>query len=133
MKVGIIGIGKMGGQIAKKLHEDKHTVIVSDTNKSVVDEFKVLGMTPAYSREEVISAFNGEQVALWLMIPSNIVDQELDAWLALVPKGSILIDGGNSDFRLTKVRSEKVSVKGSTFMDVGTSGGVWGYKNGFSM
>ena len=67
------------------------------------------------------------------MIPAEVVDQELDAWLVLVPKGSILIDGGNSDFRLTKKRSELVASKGSTLLDVGTSGGVWGYKNGFSM
>ena len=63
----------------------------------------------------------------------EVVDQELDAWLKLLPKNSILIDGGNSDFRLTKKRAEKVSKSGSILMDVGTSGGVWGYQNGFCM
>jgi 6-phosphogluconate dehydrogenase len=67
------------------------------------------------------------------MVPGDVVDQELDEWLKIIPQKSILIDGGNSDFRLTKKRAELVSKNGSILMDVGTSGGVWGYKNGFSM
>lgn len=61
------------------------------------------------------------------------MDAELDLWLKIIPKGSILIDGGNSDFRLTQKREKKVKELGSTFLDVGTSGGIWGYKNGFAM
>jgi 6-phosphogluconate dehydrogenase len=133
MKIAIIGLGKMGGQIAKKLHEDKHTVIAYNRSKDSVDEMKVLGMMPAYTKEEVINLFNNEQVVIWLMIPSDSVDQELDEWLKIIPEKSILIDGGNSDFRLTKKRGELVLKQGSILMDVGTSGGIWGYKNGFSM
>ncbi len=133
MKIAIAGLGKMGAQIAKKLHEDKHTVIAHNRSKAPVDEMAGLGMTPAYTREEVVKAFNGEQVVIWLMIPSDAVDEELNEWLEIIPKKSILIDGGNSDFRLTKKRAELVSKKGSILMDVGTSGGIWGYKNGFSM
>ena len=70
---------------------------------------------------------------LWLMIPSSVVDVELDAWLAILPKGSVIIDGGNSDYRLTEMRAERVANAGMTLLDVGTSGGVWGYENGFSM
>jgi 6-phosphogluconate dehydrogenase len=133
MKIAIAGLGKMGSQIAKKLHEDKHTVIAHNRSRGSVDEMSALGMTPAYTKEEVIKLFNGEQVILWLMIPSDTVDDELNVWLKLVPKGSILIDGGNSDFRLTQKRAELVSKNGSVLMDIGTSGGVWGYHNGFSM
>jgi 6-phosphogluconate dehydrogenase len=133
MKIAIIGLGKMGKQIAKKLYEDKHTVIVHNRSRNSVDELSALGMIPAYTRGEVVKLFNGEQIILWIMIPADSVDQELDEWLKLVPKNSILIDGGNSDFRLTKKRAELVSKNGSVLLDVGTSGGVWGLQNGFSM
>lgn len=133
MKIAVIGLGKMGGQIARKLHEDGFKVIAHNRSRESVDDMKALGMTPAYTKEEVISAFGGDAVVLWIMVPSDVVDTELDIWLTLVPKGSILIDGGNSDFRLTKKRGERVSESGSTLLDCGTSGGVWGYKNGFAM
>jgi 6-phosphogluconate dehydrogenase len=133
MKIAIAGLGKMGTQIAKKLHEDKFDVIAYNRSKNSINEMGVLGMTPAYTREEVVNLFNGEQVILWLMIPSDTVDQELAEWLKIIPKKSILIDGGNSDFRLTKKRAELVSKQGSSLLDVGTSGGVWGYQNGFCM
>ncbi|MDD5343785.1 MAG: NADP-dependent phosphogluconate dehydrogenase [Smithella sp.] len=133
MKIAIAGLGKMGAQIAKKLHEDEHAVIVYNRSKGPIDEMKNLGMIPAYERADVVNSFNGEQVIIWMMVPADVVDQELDEWLKIMPKKSILIDGGNSDFRLTKKHAEKVSKEGSVLMDVGTSGGIWGYKNGFSM
>ena len=133
MKIAIIGLGKMGEQIARKLQEGGHNVVAYSRRKEQVDEFALKGMIPAYTREEVVSAFNGEQVVLWLMVLSEFVDQELDEWLKILPKKSILIDGGNSDFRLTKKRADLVSKSGSVLMDVGTSGGVWGYQNGFCM
>lgn len=133
MKIAIVGLGRMGSQVAKKLHEDGFTVIAHNRSRDPIDEMKSLGMIPAYTKEEVVNLFNNEQVVVWLMVPSEVVDQELDAWLKIIPKGSVLIDGGNSDFRLTEKRALLVKEKGSTLMDVGTSGGVWGYKNGFSM
>lgn len=133
MKIAIIGLGKMGGQIARKLHEGGFEVIAHNRSSASVDEMKALGMVGAYTKEEVISSFGTDQVVLWLMLPAEQMDTELELWLKLIPKGSILIDGGNSDFRLTKERSKKVQASGSTLLDCGTSGGVWGYKNGFAM
>lgn len=134
MKIAVIGLGRMGSQIARKLHEGGHSVIAFNRSSGLVDEMKALGMTGAYSKEEVIASFtDNERVVLWLMLPSESVDSELAIWLSLVPKGSLIIDGGNSDFRLTKIRAEKVKESGSAFMDVGTSGGIWGYQNGFAM
>jgi len=133
MKIAVIGLGKMGGQIAKKLHEDGFLVVAHTLEREKVDEAKGVGMIPAYTKEEVISAFNEEPVVLWLMLPSEIMETELDLWLTLVPKGSIFIDGGNSDYRLTQNREAKVKASGSSYLDVGTSGGIWGYKRGFSM
>jgi len=133
MKIAIVGLGKMGSQIALKLHEGGHTVIAHNRSSGLVDEMKSLGMIGVYTKEEVVSSFGSDQVVIWLMIPSGVVDSELDVWLSLIPKGSILIDGGNSKWSDTKRRAGLVFEHGSTLMDVGTSGGVWGYQNGFSM
>ncbi len=134
MKIAIAGLGRMGMQIARKLTEDGHTVIAHNRSKAPVDEAASYGATPAYTKDSVVSHFSdGEPVVLWLMVPSDVVDSELEAWLALLPKNSIIIDGGNSDFRLTKQRAALVKNSGSLLVDSGTSGGVWGYQNGFSM
>ena len=133
MKIAIVGLGRMGKQIAKKLHEGKHVVIAYNRSRDSINEMEALGMTPAYTKEEVVNLFKKDRVIIWIMIPSDVIDKELDEWLEVIPKNSILIDGGNSDFRLTKKRAERVFKMGSTLLDVGTSGGVWGYKNGFAM
>lgn len=133
MKIAIFGLGRMGGQIARKLHVGGHKVIASNRSSGVIDEMKALGMIGAYTKEEVVSSFGGDQVIIWIMVPSDVVDSEIDIWLTLIPKGSILIDGGNSKWSDSKRRSEKVAASGSTMIDIGTSGGVWGYQNGFSM
>jgi 6-phosphogluconate dehydrogenase len=67
------------------------------------------------------------------MLPADIVDAQVDEWLELLPANSIIIDGGNSNFRLTQKLNEAVKAKGCRLIDVGTSGGIWGYQNGFSM
>lgn len=133
MKIAITGLGRMGAQIARKLHEGGHTVIASNRSSGLVDEMKSLGMIGAYTKEEVISSFGNDQVIIWLMIPSDVVDSELDVWLKLIPKNSILIDGGNSKWSDTQKRAKIVKENGSVLLDIGTSGGIWGYKNGFSM
>ena len=133
MKIAVAGLGRMGMQIARKLAEDGHDVIAHNRSRDPIDEAVGYGATAAYTKEDVVKAFGNEPVVLWIMIPAEVVDQELDAWLGLVPSGSIIIDGGNSRFTLTQQRAEKVAAKGSRLLDVGTSGGVWGYQNGFSM
>ena len=133
MKIAISGLGRMGSQIAKKLHVGGHNVIAHNRSGGLVDEMKSLGMLGAYSKEEVVSSFGGEQVVIWIMVPADVVDNELANWLELVPKGSIIIDGGNSKWSDSKRRAEEVEKAGSTFIDIGTSGGIWGYQNGFSM
>lgn len=134
MKIAVAGLGRMGMQIARKLSEDGHTVIAHNRSKDPVDEAVSYGATPAYAKEDVLPHFTADEtVVLWLMVPADVVDAELETWLSLLPQNSIIIDGGNSDFRLTKQRAELVANRGSTLLDSGTSGGVWGYQNGFSM
>lgn len=133
MKIAIQGLGRMGIQIAHKLADDGHTVIAHNRSHEPIEEAVGYGAKAAYTKEEVLQAFDGEQVVLWIMLPAEIVDAQVDEWLELLPSGSIIVDGGNSDFRLTRKLNEKVSAKGMNLLDVGTSGGVWGYQNGFSM
>lgn len=134
MKVAIHGLGRMGGQIAQKLVESGDIEVVAhNRSPEPIDEAVKYGAAAAYGKEDVLKAFEGQQLILWLMLPSEVIDEQLNEWLGLVPAGSLLIDGGNSDFRLTRERNKLVKEKGSTLIDIGVSGGVWGYKNGFSM
>ena len=133
MKIAITGLGRMGGQIARKLAEGNHEVIAHNRSREPIDEVAKYGAIPAYDKQAVIDLFNGQQVVLWIMLPAEVVDSELDSWLSILPKGSIIIDGGNSDYREDKERSLKIAEAGSTMLDIGTSGGIWGIINGFSM
>jgi 6-phosphogluconate dehydrogenase len=133
MKIAIQGLGRMGMQIARKLAENGHEVIAHNRSREPIDTAVTYGATAAYTKEDVINAFGGQRFVLWMMIPADVVDTELAAWLTLMPKGSTIIDGGNSDYRLTRERAKKVEKAGLHFLDSGTSGGVWGYQNGFSM
>lgn len=133
MKIAVSGLGRMGSQIARRLAENRHEVIANNRSPGPIDEAVKHGARGAYKKEDVAEAFKNEQAIVWIMLPAEIMDAQLDEWLKLLPSGSLLIDGGNSDYRLTRARAERVNANGSVLIDVGTSGGVWGYKNGFSM
>jgi 6-phosphogluconate dehydrogenase len=133
MKIAIHGLGRMGMQIARKLAEDGHTVIAHNRSPEPTQEAAGYGAMAAPTKAEVLKAFGEDRPVLWMMLPADVVDAEVDEWLKLLPKDSIIIDGGNSDFRLTQKLNDVVKAAGDQLIDVGTSGGVWGYQNGFSM
>ncbi len=133
MKIAITGLGRMGGQIAQKLAENGHTVIAHNRSHEPIDEAVIHGAIAAYSQKDVIDNFNGEPVVLWIMLPAEIIDDQLDGWLNILPAGSIVIDGGNSDYRGDAARADRAKAKNVAMLDIGTSGGVWGAINGFSM
>lgn len=134
MKIVISGLGKMGMQIAQKLTEGGHKVIAHNRSRGSVDEAAGFGATPAYTIQEAVNAFEEDTpVVVWIMIPANAIDAAIDEWLEVLPKGSVIIDGGNSDFRGDSARAERVVAKGCTLLDIGTSGGVHGYNRGFCM
>lgn len=133
MKIAVHGLGKMGMQIAEKLAQEDHQVIAHNRSRDPIDFAKTFGATAAYTKEEVVAAFGKDQVIIWLMVPAEVVETELTAWLKLIPKGSIIIDGGNSDFRNTQRHAGITAAGGSTMVDVGTSGGIRGFDRGFSM
>ena len=132
MKLGFIGLGKMGQQMVKRLIEGDHEIIVSDLNQSFVDLAVSTGAVAASDRNDLITKL-GDKAIVWLMIPAQFVQAEVEALLEVLPEGSIIVDGGNSNYLETIKRAELAKAKNIEFIDVGTSGGVLGLEYGFSM
>lgn len=133
MKIGFIGLGKMGYNMVQRLLLDKHEVVVYNRGRNKIDEIALHGAIPSYSLEELVNKLPQRKV-VWLMVPSGKpVDENLDALLSLLKKDDIIIDGGNSFWRDSQKRAEKAAEKGIHFLDCGTSGGVWGLKNGYCL
>ena len=133
MKIAIIGLGKMGYQFVVRLSGDNHGVIVFDNDDQLVESAVGAGGIAAGARQSIVAQLNSEPVVIWLMIPSAAVEEEIAAWKSLLPAGSILIDGGNSDFRLSKERAGNLAEANINFLDIGVSGGILGLENGFSI
>lgn len=133
MKIAIHGLGRMGMQIAKKLAAGDHTAIAHNRSTAPIDEAASAGAIPALTKQDVLAAFGNDPVVVWIMLPADVTESELAAWADIVPAGSLLIDGGNSDFRRTRGHAKLVAAKGVEFLDIGTSGGVWGMERGFCM
>lgn len=133
MKIAIQGLGRMGLQIARKLSEDGHEVIAHNRSPSPVEQAVKYGASAALTKQAAVAAFQDQPAVIWVMLPAELVDIHIEEWLTLLPKESIIIDGGNSNFMLTRELNKKVTAAGMQFVDIGTSGGIWGYQNGFSM
>ena len=131
MKIAIAGLGRMGMQIAHSLVRDGHEVVAQNRRRDKVDTAVSFGAQAAYTAEEVAAAFGEQQAVVWMMVPAEVVDQELDSWLKVLKPGDILVDGGNSDFRNDKTHAARVTAAGLQYMDAGVSGGVHGFDNGF--
>lgn len=133
MKIAIVGLGKMGAQIAKRLIDHQHQVIAVDPNPAAVQAAAGFGADAANDRADAAAKFGDERAVVWLMIPAKFVNDEVQAWLEVLPAGSLLIDGGNTDYRETKKHAKLAATKDVKFVDVGVSGGILGTENGFSM
>ena len=132
MKIGFIGLGKMGSQMVTRVLNANHEVVVLDVDVDAVNRMVTLGATGAVDQADLIAKLGGPAI-IWLMIPASFVDAEIEKLLAVLPEGSTLIDGGNSDYRLTQKRFQLCASRGVHLIDVGTSGGVLGIEHGFSM
>lgn len=131
MKVGFSGLGRMGQQMVERLIKAGHEVYVVNRSPEPVAKMVALGAKPGDNLEHLTELL--DPVIIWLMVPYDVVDEQFERIVAKAPRGSIIIDGGNSDFRFTRQRAERAHQKGLFFVDVGTSGGVLGGENGFSM
>jgi 6-phosphogluconate dehydrogenase len=133
MELGIIGLGKMGGNMAERLRLGGHKVIGFDFNADAVKKLNDAGSVGVSTLEELAKAFSGRK-AVWIMVPEGKpVDDTINNLKPFMAKGDIFIDGGNSNYKDSIRRHEALKAEGFEFVDVGTSGGVWGLKEGYSM
>ena len=135
MKLAMIGLGKMGANMVRRLVRDGHEVIAYNRSSSTAIELakEHENITAVSSLEELMKALTPPSV-IWLMVPHQFVDQSIESLLAAgMKKGDLLIDGGNSNFNLSKQRAKYLQELGVHFVDSGTSGGIWGLENGYSI
>ncbi|MDT3496467.1 decarboxylating 6-phosphogluconate dehydrogenase [Bacillus toyonensis] len=129
MRVGLIGLGKMGLNLGKNLMDHKHEVAAFDLNTSAVEEMKEYGATGVSSLKELVQSLQSPRI-LWVMVPHAVVDSVIDEVTPLLSKGDILIEAGNSHYKESIRRYEQLKKDGIHFMDAGTSGGMEGARNG---
>lgn len=133
MKIGFIGLGKMGFGMVENLLDHGHEVVAFDLSPEAVQRIAGRGAEPAVSLEDMVSRLEAPR-AVWMMVPAgNPVDATLSGLLPLLDKGDIVLDGGNSHYRDTLRRSGELSAIGIRYMDVGTSGGLEGARSGACM
>ena len=133
MELGLIGLGKMGFNMATRLREGGHTVVGFDFNADVVKKLTSDGSTGVNSLEDLVKNLKAPR-AIWLMVPSGApVDETIAKLEPLMQKGDTFIDGGNSNYKDSQRRAKALEAKGFHFVDCGTSGGVWGLKEGYCM
>jgi 6-phosphogluconate dehydrogenase len=134
MKLGFIGLGKMGGNMVHRIHRDsEHEVVAFDFSEEAVSEAEGHGATGASSLEELVEKLELPR-AVWIMVPSGDPTTETVEKLgALMDEGDMIIEGGNSRWTDDKMRAAALAPKGIHYVDVGTSGGVWGLQVGYCM
>ncbi|HUZ95089.1 MAG TPA: decarboxylating 6-phosphogluconate dehydrogenase [Edaphobacter sp.] len=133
MELGIIGLGKMGFNMAERLRLAGHKVVGFDFNKEATAKLTASGNLGVNSVEELVKNLSAPR-AIWIMVPAgDPVDQTIAQLEPLMEKGDTIIDGGNSNYKNTQRRHDEVAAKGFHFVDCGTSGGVWGLKEGYSL
>ena len=133
MQLGLIGLGKMGGNMAERLRLGGHQVVGFDFSQEAVAKLAATGNVGAASLEDLVKKLDAPR-AIWIMVPSGApVDETIAKLEPFLAPGDTLIDGGNSNYKDSIRRHAEVTAKGFNFVDVGTSGGVWGLKEGYSM
>ena len=133
MKLGMIGLGRMGANMAERLLRGGHQVVGFDPNAAARTALEGKGATSADALESLVQSLETPRI-VWLMVPAGkITDDTIDALLALLAPGDTVIDGGNSNYKDTLRRAKVYADKGLAYVDCGTSGGVWGLQEGYSM
>jgi 6-phosphogluconate dehydrogenase len=128
----MIGLGRMGAGIVRRIVKDGHTAVGFDTNEANVAALEAEGITGARTLEEFVAKLERPRVA-WVMIPAGITGKVIDQLAALLEPGDIVIDGGNSRYHDDIARSAVLEPKGIHYVDIGTSGGVFGFERGFCL
>ena len=132
MQLGMIGLGRMGANMVRRLMKNGHESVVYDTHAEAVAALAKEGATGAASLADLVAKMTAPR-AIWLMVPAGVVDQELEQLVPLLRAGDIVIDGGNSYYRDDIRRAEELGRSGHHYVDVGTSGGVAGQERGYCL
>ncbi|MCJ7568104.1 MAG: decarboxylating 6-phosphogluconate dehydrogenase [Anaerolineales bacterium] len=133
MQIGMVGLGKMGGNMTTRLLKGGHGVVVFDHNKDAITKAKSEGANGAESLEDLVCRLNTPR-AVWIMVPAGDPTESLLNELGkMLSDGDTVVDGGNSNYKDTQRRAAELKEKGISLVDVGTSGGVWGLAEGYSM
>jgi len=129
MKVGLIGLGKMGLNLGQNLMDHNHEVVAFDLNTAAVEEMKSFGAVGTSSLEELVKNLDTPRV-LWIMVPHGVVDSVINDVKPFLSEGDIIIEAGNSHYKESIRRYDELKEHGIRFMDAGTSGGMEGARNG---
>lgn len=129
MKVGLIGLGKMGLNLGQNLIDNKHEVVAFDVNRSSVEEMKKHGAQGTSDLKELVESLEKPRI-VWIMVPHAVVDSVIDEMTPLLSAGDIVIEAGNSHYKESIRRYNQLKEVGIHFMDAGTSGGMEGARNG---
>ncbi|TLY53349.1 MAG: decarboxylating 6-phosphogluconate dehydrogenase [Gammaproteobacteria bacterium] len=133
MQLGMIGLGRMGANMAQRLVRGGHPVVGFDSNELSRTRAAQNGITPVESLAELVGALAAPR-AIWMMVPAGApVDATIDALLPLLAAGDVLIDGGNSFYKDTLRRAQTLAAHHIGYVDCGTSGGIWGLAEGYSL
>jgi 6-phosphogluconate dehydrogenase len=132
MQLGMIGLGRMGANLVRRLMRDGHRCVVYDVSQKAVESLAGDGADGAKSLKDFVDKLDKPR-ALWIMVPAAIVQSTLDQLEELLESGDIVIDGGNSYYRDDIVRAKQLAQKGIHYVDCGTSGGVWGLERGYCL
>jgi 6-phosphogluconate dehydrogenase len=132
MQLGMIGLGRMGAGMVRRLERGDHECVVFDVNPDAVKALADEGSTGSDSLADFVSKL-AKPRNVWLMVPAALVDQTLDQLVPLLEAGDTIIDGGNSKYRDDQRRAKRVGESGLHYVDCGTSGGVWGLDRGYSL
>ena len=132
MQIGMIGLGRMGANMVRRLLAAGHECVAHDMQSLAVDAVVALGARGAATLEEFVAQLRAPRV-VWLMLPAAVVDSTIGALVPLLQPEDIVIDGGNSNFRDDRRRAAALASRGLRYVDVGTSGGVWGLENGYCL
>jgi len=133
MELGMIGLGKMGANMTRRLLNGNHRVVVFDPRAEAVQELQAIGADGATSLTELVGKLKTPRT-VWVMVPSGkITEETIQSLLELLSPGDTVIDGGNSNYKDSQRRAKLLEAKGLHFIDVGTSGGIWGITEGYSL
>jgi 6-phosphogluconate dehydrogenase len=132
MQLGMIGLGRMGANLVRRLMRDGHRCVVYDMNADAVSGLAAEGATGATSLSDFVEKLQPPR-AVWLMLPAAVVDSTLDQLIDVLEPGDTVIDGGNSYYRDDITRAKNLLTKNLHYVDCGTSGGVWGLERGYCL